>query len=226
MSDGRLKAVLWDMDGVIADTVTYHYKAWRAAFAKKGADFTMEEFISYFGQRHDTIIKGTLGEDIPPEEITAINEEKQADYRGRVAGHVRAIPGAVALVRSLKEQDIKQAITSSSPLANIMIIIRELDIEECFRALVEGTEVPEGKPSPQIYLLAAEKLGVRPTDCVVMEDAMAGVDGAKRAGMKCIAVTSSHPGSKLRKADLVVSTLESVSVADLAALFRPVAEKN
>ncbi len=221
MSENHLEAALWDMDGVIADTAEYHYLAWRDVFAKKGVDFTMEEFMSYFGQRHDTIIIDTLGSTVPPAELIAINTEKQANYRHRVAGHIQPLPGAITLIRSLQEHGIKQAIASSAPQENILIIIQGLCIEDCFQAIVQGTEVPEGKPSPQIYLLAADKLEVRPANCVVFEDAMAGVDGAKRAGMKCVAVTNSHPEIRLQKADLVVSTLENISIAKLTALFKP-----
>ena len=219
MSKNQLEAILWDMDGVIADTAEYHYLAWRDVFAEKDVDFTMEEFMGHFGQRHDTIIIDTLGT-LPAAELIAINTEKQANYRRRVAGHIQPLPGAIALIRSLQEHGIKQAIASSAPQENILIIIQGLGIEDCFQAIVHGTEVTEGKPSPQIYLLAAEKLGVSPANCIVFEDAMAGVDGAKRAGMKCVAVTNSHPETRLQKADLVVSTLEMVSVAKLAALFQ------
>jgi beta-phosphoglucomutase family hydrolase len=220
MSEVRLEAVIWDMDGVIADTVDYHYLAWKDAFAKKGIDYTREEFMRHFGQRNDTIIKDAMGDAVTPADLITIHAEKQADYRRRVAGHIRALPGAVTLIRALKEQGIKQAIASSAPPENIAIILRGLGIEDCFQAIAWGTEVPEGKPSPQIYLLAADRLGIKPDNCVVFEDAIAGVDGAKRAGMKCAAVTNSHPESKLQQADLIVATLEAVSVADLAALFR------
>jgi beta-phosphoglucomutase family hydrolase len=220
MSENHFEAALWDLDGVIADTEEFHYQAWRDVFAKKGVDFTMAEFMRHFGQRHDTIIRDTLGDSVTPAELIAINAEKQADYRRRVADHIQPLPGAIALIRSIQEHGIKQAIASSSPQENIVIILRGLGIENCFQAITWGTEVPEGKPSPQIYLLAARKLGIKPANCVVFEDALAGVDGAKRAGMKCVAVTNSHPESKLQKADLIVDTLEAVSVADLVALFR------
>jgi beta-phosphoglucomutase family hydrolase len=221
MSEGRLEAAIWDMDGVIADTAEYHYRAWQEEFAKKGVDYAREEFMRHFGQRNDTIIKDALGADIMQDELTAINVAKQANFRRRVAGNIRALPGAVALIRMLHRRGIKQAIASSAPLENIEIITRTLEIAPCFQATVFGAEVPEGKPSPQIYLRAAQKLGVKPENCVVFEDALAGVTGARNAGMKCVAVTNSHPGTLLKHADRVVGTLEKVGFDDLAALFRP-----
>lgn len=222
MSESRFEAVLWDLDGVIVDTAEYHYLAWRDVFAKKGVDFSMADFMRQFGQRHDTIIIETLGDSVPPEEINTINDEKQADYRRRVASHIQPLPGAITLIRSLQEYGIKQAIASSATLENIELILRGLDIADCFQAIVFGNEVLEGKPSPQIYLLAAAKLGTIPANCVVFEDATAGVHGAKRAGMKCVAVTNSHPENKLHQADLIVNTLEAVDITALNAFFQSV----
>ena len=220
MSNGKLEAVLWDLDGVIADTADYHYRAWGDIFKEKGAVFTWEDFMRHFGQRHDTIIRFALGDNIPPDEFEVITERKQREYRRLVAGNITPLPGAVELIKSLNIHQIKTAIASSAPLDNIEIIIRGLDIEGCFQAIASGTEVPEGKPSPQIFLLAAEKLGVRPADCVVIEDAIAGVAAAGQAGMRCVAVTNSHPGSSLDKADLIVDTLESIGIGELERLFK------
>ena len=98
---------------------------------------------------------------------------------------------------------------------NIQLILRGLVIEGLFQVIVSGREVSEGKPSPQGFLLAAERLNVEPGNCIVIEDAIAGVAAAKRAGMHCIAVTNTHPGESLAEADLIVDTLEEVTVGDL-----------
>jgi HAD superfamily hydrolase (TIGR01509 family) len=211
MFKDKLEAVIWDMDGVIADTAEYHYMAWKDTLARKGVDLTREHFMRLFGQRPDTIVKEIMGDNVPPAEFNAINTAKQADFRRRATGRIRSLPG---------KHSIKQAIASSAPPENIEVVIRGLNIESCFQAIAFGYEVPEGKPSPQIFLLAAKKLGAKPANCIVFEDAIAGVEGAKSAGMKCVAVTNSHPGSKLKKADLVVETLNGVSIDVLTALFR------
>jgi beta-phosphoglucomutase family hydrolase len=220
MSKGKLEAVIWDMDGVIADTREYHFQAWKEEFAKKGVLYTEEHFLRFFGQRNDTIIKDALGENTSPEELTAINIAKQANFRHRAIGHIQPLPGAVELIKSLHKHDIKQAIASSATPENIEVITQTLGIKTCFGAIAFGNEVPEGKPSPQIYLLAAKKIGVKPANCIVFEDAIAGVAGAKSAGMKCIAVTNTHPEEKLKQADLVVETLNDVSIDVLTILFQ------
>ena len=221
MSEGKLESVLWDLDGVIADTGTYHCRAWQTVFPKRGANFTEEDFMRHFGQRNDTIIRDTLGDSISPEEINEIASEKEATYRRLVAENIKPLPGAIELIKSLREQGIKTAIASSAPPENIQIILRGLDIEDHFNAIAWGREVAESKPSPQIFILAAQKLGASPGNCAVIEDSVAGVAAAKSAGMHCIAVTNTHPREMLLGADLVVDTLEEVTIADIERLFKP-----
>ena len=112
------------------------------------------------------------------------------------------------------------AIASSAPLENIQLILQRLGIDSFFQAIVWGREVSEGKPSPQGFLLAARKLGVKPQDCVAIEDAVAGVAAAKGAGMKCVAVTTTHNRANLKEADLIVDSLEAVDMDVLGRLFK------
>ena len=215
----KTKAVIWDMDGVIADTAPFHFKAWQGVFNKRGTSFTEDDFRRNFGQRNDTIIRNILDKDILPSEIDAIATEKEKNFRQGARHNVKPLPGAVKLLKSLKEYGFSLALASSAPVANIQLVTRELGIENCFQAIVSGREVKEGKPSPQGFLLAAAKLGVKPENCLVIEDAIAGVRAAKRGGMHCLAVTNTNPKTSLAEADLVVDTLEAVSVNDLEKLI-------
>lgn len=219
MSKPHLEAVLWDMDGVIADTIQYHYGAWRDILKEMGVTLTLEEFRPLFGQRHDNIIRYALGDSLSAAEIEALSDRKQALYRQRVAEDIRPLPGAIKLIKSLNENKIKTALASSATRENIDIIVKGLGIEKYFQAYVNGPEVAEGKPSPLIFQLAAKKLGASPAGCVVIEDAIAGVAAAKTAGMKCIAVTNSHPREKLQAADLIVDSLEEINIEILKGLF-------
>jgi len=220
MSETHLEAVLWDMDGVIADTADYHYSAWRDVFKERGVEFSKADFMRHFGQRHDTIIEFGMGDKLSQEEVDAISKKKQALYRQRVSQNIVPLPGAIELIKSLNKHGIKTAIASSAVSKNIDVILQGLGIENSFQAIAFGTEVAEGKPSPQIFQLAAKKLGVKSGNCVVIEDAIAGVAAAKRAGMKCVAVTNSHPGTSLKNADLIVDTLEKVDISVLSGLFK------
>jgi len=224
MPRSKTRAVIWDMDGVIADTAPYHLKAWQEVFQKRGVKFTEEDFRRQFGQRNDTIIRTTLGEGVSQSEVDVIASEKEENYRQRVRQNIRPLPGAVKLIRSLTEHGFGVALASSAPIENIQLVMRGLGIEDSFQAIVSGREVQEGKPSPQGFLLAAKKLGAEPENCVVIEDAPAGITAAKRAGMHCLAVTNSHPRSSLMEADLIVDTLEAVNVNDLERLLSPLRE--
>jgi len=224
MSRSRLEAAIWDMDGVIADTAPYHFKAWREVFQKRGVNFTEEDFKRNFGQRNDTIIRNTLGGSISPSEVDVVASEKEENFRRKIGQNVKPLPGAVELIRLLKERGVKIAIASSAPVENIQLVSRGLSINNYFQAIVWGREVTEGKPSPLGFLLAAKKLEVEPKNCVVIEDAIAGVTAAKRAGMKCLAVTNTHSRMSLMEADLVVDTLEVISVDDLVGLFNSAKE--
>jgi beta-phosphoglucomutase family hydrolase len=215
----KSKAVIWDMDGVIADTASYHLKAWQEVFRERGVNFTGEDFRRNFGQRNDTIIRNTLGEDISQSEIDVIASDKERNFRHRVRQNIKPLPGAIKLITALKEHGFSIALASSAPMENIQLVIRGLGIESSFQAIVSGREVTEGKPSPQGFLLAAERLEVEPGDCIVIEDAVAGVTAAKRAGMYCLAVTNTHPRRNLVEADFVVDTLEVVSAKDVEGLF-------
>jgi len=214
------KAVIWDMDGVIADTGPYHFKAWQEVFQKRGINFTEENFQRNFGQRNDTIIRNVLGEQMSQDEIDAITGEKETDFRQRVRQNIKPLPGAIKLLKSLSEHGFKIALASSAPMENIQLVTQGLGINNYFHSIVSGRDVTEGKPSPQGFLLAAKKLGIAPQNCIIIEDAVAGVTAAKRAGMRCIAVTNTHPRESLTGADLVIDTLETVSVTDLEQLIK------
>ena len=207
------------MDGVIADTAPYHFKTWQQAFQKRGAEFTRPEFNRLFGQRADNIICSVLGKNTSQDDIDAIVREKNENFRRDLANNVRPLPGAVQLIKSLAKNGFKVALASSAPPENIQLIINTLGIHNLFHSIVFGREVLESKPSPQIFLLAAQKLGVKPENCIVIEDAIAGVTAARKGGMHCIAVTSTNPGELLQEANLVVDSLESVTIKELDKLF-------
>ena len=214
------RAVIWDMDGVIADTAPYHFSAWQETFRQRGVKFTEEDFRHSFGLRNENIIGDTLGE-TPQGEIEAIAREKEETFRSLIGHKIRPLPGVIALLRSLRGNGFKMAIASSTPMENIRLITGGLDIENCFQAIVSSQDVTEGKPSPQAFLLAAQRLGVEPKNCLVIEDAVAGFTAAKRAGMPCLAVTNTHPRQSLKEADLIVDTLESISINDIEGLINP-----
>jgi beta-phosphoglucomutase family hydrolase len=220
MTNNAIQAVLWDMDGVIVDTAVPHFQSWRFAFQKCKIDFTWEQFQQIFGQRNDTIIRKILGVDVTPDQIESISVDKEEFFREMVKRNIQPFPGVIALLRALQENGVSSAVASSAPLENIRVILNGLGIEKYFQAWVYGQEVSEGKPSPKIFQLAAQRLKADPCGCVVIEDAAAGVTAAKRAGMVCVAVTNTLPAGALTGADLIVDSLEKVHFKDLNRLFK------
>jgi beta-phosphoglucomutase family hydrolase len=216
----RVKAVIWDMDGVIVDTGVFHCSSWQYAFQQEGIIFTEDDFKQIFGKRNDFIIRNILGKDIPQSRIEKVEKVKEDYFRQAVRQNVKPFPGVVNLLNVLKENGIAAAIASSAPLENILLILNSLRVKDYFQAIVYGQEVSEGKPSPLIFLLAAKKLDAEPVNTIVIEDAVAGVTGAKKAGMKCLAVTNTHAAGDLKEADLVVESLQKIGLNELEMLIQ------
>ncbi|MCK5577312.1 MAG: tRNA (adenosine(37)-N6)-threonylcarbamoyltransferase complex dimerization subunit type 1 TsaB [Dehalococcoidales bacterium] len=213
------KAVIWDMDGIIIDSAHYHLEAWQQVFSGRGIDFSEKDFQRTFGQRNDAIISGILGAGASVEEIEAISSEKEAGFRRKIAETPKPLPGVIALMASLARENVRMAIASSAPRENIELISNRMDIARCVRVVISEEDVIKGKPDPQGFLLAASRLGVKPKNCLVIEDAVTGVAAAKRAGMCCLAVTNSHTRDSLGEADLVVDSLEEVAISDIEGLL-------
>jgi beta-phosphoglucomutase family hydrolase len=205
------KAVLWDLDGVLVDTAPFHLQAWQELFQSLGKGFAEADFRRGFGLRNDAILGDILGE-LTPTEIERLAQKKEELYRQKIEGKVTAIPGAMGLLRRLQQRGRKSAIVSSTTRENVRVVLGSLGLEGAFEAVVAEEDAPKGKPDPQGFLVAAQKLGVAASECVVIEDAPGGVEAAKRAGMRCIGVTTSRPREGLSAADLVVDSLEEAAV--------------
>jgi beta-phosphoglucomutase family hydrolase len=209
------KTILWDMDGVISDSYSFHFAAWQETFAKRSIKFTKEDFTKLFGTRNDFIARSVMGGEFLERDVKIVVQEKEENFRRKATGNIKPFPGAVRLLNALKNGKFKLGLASSAPKENIDLVLSELNLARIFDCIVFGQEVSESKPSPQIYLLAAKKLEVAPNDCVVIEDSPLGVKAAKTAGMKCLAITNTHPLEKLEEADRVVNSLENVDLITL-----------
>ena len=208
-----MKAVLWDLDGVLVDSAPFHFQAWRELMASLGRELSEADFQRTFGLRNDAILRDLLGE-LPAAEVERLGARKEALFRRAALGNIVPLPGALALLRLLREQGLKLALVSSAPQGNIDLILGSLGVEGDFDVIVGEEDVRHGKPDPEGFLLAARRLGVPPEECVVIEDAPAGVEAAKQGGMLCVGVSRDRPRDALAKADLVVENLEDPAVAE------------
>lgn len=209
----KSQAVLWDMDGVIADTAPFHLASWQEVLGKRGVKFTAEDFRRTFGQRNDTIIRGVLGDAAPTVEIEAIARDKEESFRCQVQGNLRPLPGVLTLLQQLSREGYRLALASSAPLANLQMVCGALGISPFFQAVVSDGDVSRGKPDPEVFLTAAKWLWVKPENCLVIEDSLAGVEAARKAGMKALAVSTTNPPEELKGADLVVDNLDKVDTS-------------
>lgn len=200
------RAVLWDMNGTLIDSEELHWISWRDTMANEGVSITREQFLDSFGQRNDSIIPRWLGAASAPVRIERIGNAKEEMYRYLVRRDgVSPLPGVTSWLHRLHSQGWLQAIASSAPRANLEAILEVLAAAEFFHSIISAEDVHRGKPDPEVYLTAAARLGALPSRCVVVEDAEAGIEGARNAGMRSIGI--SHNGKHLA-ADVVVRSLE------------------
>ena len=209
MKTNGARGVLWDLDGTLIDSGELHYDAWREVLAGLGRSFDRRAFANSFGKRNDTILRQLLHVDGSDAELAVIGDDKEERYRALVRRHgVPLLPGARHWLHRLKEEGWRQAVATSAPLANVDATLEPLGLRDHFDAVVSADEVGRGKPDPLVFLTAAERIGVAPARCVVVEDAPAGLEGARRGGMAAIGVLSGHFESL--EADLVVPSLEAL----------------
>jgi beta-phosphoglucomutase len=215
MDEVKTYAVLWDMDGTLVDTAELHYQAWTALTQEMRLPFTRADFDATFGWRNPDIIRKLFGHRYTAGQVAEIGSRKEDYYRAAARHGISLLPGARALLRDLHEHGYRQAIGSSAPRQNLDLILELTQAAPFFQAVVAMEDTQRGKPDPQVFLIAAEKLGVPAARCLVIEDAVVGVQAANAGGMKCIAVSSGghHPPDRLKEAgaDLVVASLEEVS---------------
>jgi beta-phosphoglucomutase len=212
-------AVIFDVDGVLVDSYYAHFASWSKLYGELGHEYNEAAFAADFGRTSRDILRRTLGDSLSDERICVLDERKEALYRDLLRDEFPAMDGATELIDALVDDGFLLAVGSSAPLENIMLSLEKLGRAATFSAIVTGADVTRGKPDPQVFQLAAERLGVPPTDCAVIEDAVHGVEAARRAGMASIGLTGTVARSRLAAADLVVDRLDELTSAGIRNLI-------
>ena len=215
--------VIFDMDGVLVDSYSAHWQSWQFMADELGKGLTEAQFVSTFGRTSREIIAEHWGADcLTPEEIAEFDRRKEALYRELVDVAFPAMDGAIELIRELWADGFRLAVGSSGPPENVALAVDRLGAGQYFDTLVTGRDVTRGKPDPQVFLLAAERMGVVPADCTVIEDAPVGIAAANAAGMASIALLSTgHTAESVSAARLIVRSLRELSPERIAWLVKP-----
>lgn len=214
-------AVIFDMDGVIVDSYEAHYQSWSRVAEQNGHSITRDQFAQMFGRTSRDIIAALWGEShYTEDEIAALDLAKEALYREILRADFPAMDGVGQLLGNLDAAGFQMAIGSSGPAENVAATIEFLPNGSLLKQCVTGDDVTRGKPDPQVFLLAAERLGVPPASCAVVEDAPAGLAAAHAAGMAAIGLVSTgRTAEDLQDADLVIRHLSELNAQRIIALI-------
>ncbi len=214
----EIKGAIFDLDGVVVDTVPIHFKAWKQMFAEYGKKFTFQDYK----ERVDGIPRIDGGRailtDLSTRKLIKATDKKQKYFLEYLKKEkIPVFKTTIKLIKGLRSKGIKIAVISSSK--NSPYILKRIGVMKLLDAEVNGSDITKGKPHPQIFLMAAEEIGLKPKNCVVFEDAILGVRAAKRAKMLCIGIDRYKDPQRLRGADLVVSSLKGINYNKLKSLF-------
>lgn len=202
------KGVIFDMDGTLIESTKADYLAWKRVFNDMGRELTYEDYQPLLGIRSAEVIKKILGV-IDDQEIKKLLAEK-LEYFREIAERdgIKPVEGAEEFIKSFKNLPVKLALATSSRQAKMKMVMTKLGFINYFDVIVTGEEVTNSKPAPDIFLDTAKRLSLAPEDCIVFEDAVNGVKAAKAAGMKCVAITTTHAAEDLKDADLIIDRFD------------------
>lgn len=210
-------AVIFDMDGVMVDNNPYHKNAWKAFVQKHGFSLSETELKEHvYGKTNHDTLRHLFGADISNDEIQQYAEEKEEIYRSLYKDSIQPTKGFIEFLDLLHSQNIPVAVATSAPPKNVEFVLSAIGAKKYFNIIVDDTDVKKGKPDPEIYLATAKKLHMNPADCIVFEDSLSGVQAALNAGMKVIAITTTHTKEELSNANHVVDDFTEVSADTLS----------
>lgn len=213
-------AALFDMDGVIVHTNPYHKKAFKIFLEKHNVSLTDEELKEHvYGRTNAEIFPYIFKDEYTEEKGEEWANEKESLFRELYKEDAKPVPGLISFLEELKNRGVKSAVGTSAPKENLDFIMEALDLRKYFDTFLHSADVTNGKPDPEIYLKAADRLNVHPDSCVVLEDSVAGVKAGLNAGMKVVAVATTHTPEEFDGAHLVIDDFDDIEVKDLRNLF-------
>jgi beta-phosphoglucomutase family hydrolase len=214
------RAFIFDMDGTIVDNMAFHTKSWLAFFERRGQAIDADAFFrATAGRQGHEIMRTYLGADLTLEQTAELDAEKEELYRELYAPHLETVAGFEQFIATAQEADVRLAVATAAPPANIVFTLDGLDLRRHFDAVVGAADVARGKPNPDVFLLAAERCGVAPEHCIVFEDAPLGVEAARRAGMRAVVLTTTLPADAFAEFDNVICVARDFTDLNIDTLF-------
>lgn len=208
--------LIFDMDGVIANTKKHHQDAWFGFCEKHGLHITEKMFRDkLFGRTSHEILEILFDRDLSQEESKKLTTEKEEMYRRQARDQLEPLPGLKTFLEKAGKENLDMIVASSAPGKNVEFTLRETGTLKYFNHFIAAENITESKPDPEIFLKAADKLNNKPAHCIVFEDSFAGIDAAKNAGMKVVAIASTHKNEELTKADMVIDDFKNLSIHNL-----------
>lgn len=218
-------AVLFDMDGVLVDNTDFHINAWLQFAQQHDRPLTKDQYLENINGRVSAdAMAYALQRPVSAAELIMLTDEKESIYRDLYRPHLQPAPGLLAFLNALKADHVRLAVGTSAPVSNVLFTLDGLPLRPYFDAIVDASMIRRGKPDPEIYLTAAERVGVLPAQCVVFEDAFAGIEAGLRAGMKVVAVATTHTRDELvdMGASLIIDDFRGLTVDAVRALIQSV----
>lgn len=208
-------AIIFDLDGTLLDNNHYHFLAWQEFYKNQGLELTHDYYKHEMsGKTNKDLFDRLFNTQLTAEESAAHAAVKESLYRQLYEPHITPIAGLIDFLDSVKAAGIPMAVATSGIPVNIAFMFDKLPVlRSYFETVVDFTAITHGKPHPEIYLTAAQRLGVDPTQCVAFEDAWAGIQSAKAAGMKVVALTTTHPAEELGIADYIIHDYTNITLA-------------
>jgi len=212
----RIHAVIFDMDGVLVNSEPLINAAAIAMFKEKGLAVQPEDFLPFVGAGEDRYIGGVAEMYHFPLDVPQAKKRTYEIYLDLVPMQLEAFPGVHDLVQTCRQAGLRVAVASGTDRVKALAGLQKIGLpEESWDTVVSGEQVRHNKPAPEIFISTAQKLGVTPSACAVLEDSVNGIWAAKAAGMRCVAVAQTFPADRLREADVVRDSVANVQLADL-----------
>jgi beta-phosphoglucomutase family hydrolase len=215
-----VKAFIFDMDGTMVDNMSWHCKAWVELFRDEGVEVEEKEFMRLAGKTTPELVKTFIGREVTDDEIRHLGAQKEFLYRYMYREHIHPVKGLRGLLRDAKAAGIKIGVATAALPKNIEFTLTEIDVKQYLDAVVGAAEVAHGKPEPDLFLLVAERLGVKPDECVVFEDAQMGFEAAHRAGMAAYGITTGHSREEILAMNGVTGAASDFTVAEIRNLLK------